>query len=51
MIQLNQPAQFLEATLDKKPKLKVGDKLPHLALAFLEAKPESELGRDAIQKR
>ena len=25
-----QPAQFMEATLDKKSKLKVGDKLPQL---------------------
>ena len=48
-----QPAQFMEATLDKKPKLKVGDKLPQLWhwLYFLEAKPESELGRDAHPRK
>ena len=48
-----QPAQFMEATLDKKPKLKVGDNLPQLWhwLYFLEAKPESELGRDAHPRK
>ncbi|MGI9316726.1 MAG: FAS1-like dehydratase domain-containing protein [bacterium] len=47
VIQL-QPANFMLATLDREPALKIGDQLPmgwHW-LFFLEARPMSELGRD-----
>ncbi|MGB5707135.1 MAG: MaoC family dehydratase N-terminal domain-containing protein [Arenicellales bacterium] len=43
-----QPAQFMQATLDREPSLQNGDALPlgwHW-LYFLEARPMSELGRD-----
>ena len=48
-----QPANFMEATLNKPPKLKEGDNLPPLWhwVYFLEAKPESDLGRDAHPKK
>lgn len=43
-----QPANFMEATLDRPNLLKEGDSLPPLWhwLYFLEAKPASQLGRD-----
>ena len=48
-----QPANFMEATLNRPPKLKEGDNLPPLWhwIYFLEAKPESDLGRDAHPKK
>ena len=48
-----QPANFMEATLNRPPKLKEGDNLPPLWhwVYFLEAKPESDLGRDAHPKK
>ena len=48
-----QPAQFMQATLDREPSLKDGDLLPPLWhwLYFLEAKRASELGRDAHPKK
>ena len=48
-----QPANFMEATLNRSPKLKEGDNLPPLWhwIYFLEAKPESDLGRDAHPKK
>ena len=48
-----QPANFMEATLNRLPKLKEGDNLPPLWhwIYFLEAKPESDLGRDAHPKK
>jgi len=48
-----QPAQFMQATLDREPSLKDGDLLPPLWhwLDFLEAKRASELGRDAHPKK
>ena len=48
-----QPANFMEATLNRPPKLKEGDFLPPLWhwIYFLEAKPESDLGRDAHPKK
>jgi len=48
-----QPAKLMEATLDKKTNLETGDKLPPLWhwIYFLEAKPESQLGRDAHPRK
>jgi len=48
-----QPANFMEATLNRTPQLKEGDNLPPLWhwIYFLEAKPESDLGRDAHPKK
>lgn len=48
-----QPAQFMEATLDRDALLKPGDELPPLWhwLYFLEAKPASMLGRDGHPKK
>lgn len=48
-----QPARFMEATLDRAPGLNSGDALPPLWhwLYFLEAKPLSELGRDGHAQR
>ena len=48
-----QPAQFMQATLDRPSTLKAGDALPPLWhwLYFLDAKPISELDRDAHPKR
>ena len=48
-----QPANFMKATLNRPPKLKEGDNLPPLWhwVYFLEAKPESDLGRDAHPKK
>ncbi|MEM7472079.1 MAG: MaoC family dehydratase N-terminal domain-containing protein [Pseudomonadota bacterium] len=47
------PAQFMQATLDAQPTLRIGDTLPPLWhwLYFLDAKPLSELGRDAHPRR
>ncbi|MCP4182791.1 MAG: acyl-CoA dehydrogenase [Hyphomicrobiales bacterium] len=49
----SQPAQFMQATLDYQPSLQNGDVLPPLWhwLYFLEAKPASELGRDAHPRK
>ena len=43
----------MEATLDKIPELRTGDKLPLLWhwIYFLEAMPESQLGRDAHPRK
>lgn len=52
--QLNiQQARFMQATLDRTPSLQIGDVLPPLWhwLYFLDAAPESELGRDAHMKK
>ena len=48
-----QPARFMQATLDQAPSLRAGDALPPLWhwLYFLDAKPLSELGRDAHPKK
>ena len=47
-----EPAHFMQATLDNKPTIRVGDPLPPLWhwLYFLEAKPISELGREGHPK-
>ncbi len=47
------PARFMEATLDRDPSLEEGNVLPPLWhwLYFLEARPLSELGRDAHPKK
>lgn len=48
-----QPAQFMQATLDRDPNLSDGDPLPPLWhwLYFLEAKKASDLGRDAHPRK
>lgn len=48
-----QPARFMQATLDRLPSLADGDALPPLWhwLYFLDARPASELGRDAHPKK
>ncbi|MGI3184176.1 FAS1-like dehydratase domain-containing protein [Nioella aestuarii] len=48
-----QPARFMQATLDRAPSLSDGDALPPLWhwLYFLDARPASELGRDAHPKK
>lgn len=48
-----QPARFMQATLDRDQDLRDGDHLPPLWhwLYFLEAKPASELGRDAHPRK
>lgn len=48
-----QPARFMQATLDREPTLDEGGPLPPLWhwLYFLEAKRESDLGRDAHPKK
>lgn len=48
-----QPARFMQATLDRAPSLSDGDSVPPLWhwLYFLDARPTSELGRDAHPRK